>query len=156
MSFVLNKIITDTKKSIKSALSSPGVMPDSEYIYLGWIASLLPLYMKYYYKDDPIFDGTKVIVSLYENVLDGKMDKNFVKKIKYDEIDDSNLTLLNESTYENLYKIALKYADGAILTSDIKNKFSDVLKNIDIPILECPHSTDDYKEKYSEFYNSFL
>ena len=79
-----------------------------------------------------------------------------VKKIKYDEIDDSNLTLLNESTYENLYKIALKYADGAILTSDLKNKFSDVLKNIDIPILECPHSSDDYKEKYSEFYNSFL
>jgi len=78
------------------------------------------------------------------------------KKIKYDEIDDSNLTLLNESTYENLYKIALKYADGAILTSDLKNKFSDVLKNIDISILECPHSSDDYKEKYSEFYNSFL
>lgn len=157
-----NKLYKDNDE--RSIFFSKGVIetikklnwaPDLIHVH-GWIASLLPLYMKYYYKDDPIFDGTKVIVSLYENVLDGKMDKNFVKKIKYDEIDDSNLTLLNESTYENLYKIALKYADGAILTSDIKNKFSDVLKNIDIPILECPHSSDDYKEKYSEFYNSFL
>ena len=157
-----NKLYKDNDE--RSIFFSKGVIetikklnwaPDLIHVH-GWIASLLPLYMKYYYKDDPIFDGTKVIVSLYENALDGKMDKNFVKKIKYDEIDDSNLTLLNESTYENLYKIALKYADGAILTSDLKNKFSDVLKNIDIPILECPHSSDDYKEKYSEFYNSFL
>ena len=66
------------------------------------------------------------------------------------------MTLLDESTYQNLYKIALTYADGAILTSDLKDKFSDVLKNIDIPILECPFSSEDYKEKYSEFYNSFL
>ena len=157
-----NKLYKDNDE--RSIFFSKGVIetikklnwaPDLIHVH-GWIASLLPLYMKYYYKDDPIFDGTKVVVSLYENALDGKMDKNFVKKIKYDEIDDSNLTLLNESTYENLYKIALKYADGAILTSDLKNKFSDVLKNIDIPILECPHSSDDYKEKYSEFYNSFL
>ena len=37
--------------------------PDLIHVH-GWIASLLPLYMKYYYNNDPIFEGTKVIVSL--------------------------------------------------------------------------------------------
>ena len=80
-------------------------------------------------------------------------DPDLLQKIHQNAI---NFAMTKPNATENLYKIALKYADGAILTSDLKNKFSDVLKNIDIPILECPHSSDDYKEKYSEFYNSFL
>ena len=79
--------------------------PDLIHVH-GWIASLLPLYMKYYYNNDPIFEGTKVIVSLYDNCLEGQMDKNFVKKIKFDEIDESNVTILNDSSYQNLYKIS--------------------------------------------------
>ena len=125
-----NKLYKDNDE--RSIFFSKGVIetikklnwaPDLIHVH-GWIASLLPLYMKYYYKDDPIFDGTKVVVSLYENALDGKMDKNFVKKIKYDEIDDSNLTLLNESTYENLYKIALKYAAKNV-------EYNQVLKDLE-------------------------
>ncbi len=81
-----------------------------------WIASLLPLYMKYYYNNDPIFEGTKVIVSLYDNCLEGQMDKNFVKKIKFDEIDESNVTILNDSSYQNLYKISLLHADAINLS----------------------------------------
>ena len=129
--------------------------PDLIHVH-GWIASLLPLYMKYYYNNDPIFEGTKVIVSLYDNCLEGQMDKNFVKKIKFDEIDESNVSILNDSSYQNLYKISLLHADGAIFNSDIKKKFSDILNEINIPFLECSSGSDDYKEKCLNFYNSFL
>ena len=40
--------------------------PDLIHVH-GWIASLLPLYLKNFYKDDPMFESTKVIVSLYPN-----------------------------------------------------------------------------------------
>ena len=129
--------------------------PDLIHVH-GWIASLLPLYMKYYYKNDPIFEGTKVIVSLYDNCLEGQMDKNFVKKIKFDEIDESNVTILNDSSYQNLYKISLLHADGAIFSSDVKEKFSDILNELNIPVVECSSASDDYKEKCLNFYNSFL
>ena len=142
-------------KGVIETIKKLNWVPDLIHVH-GWIASLLPLYMKHYYKDDPIFNGTKVIVSLYENSLEGPMDKNFVKKIKYDEIDESNISILNDSSYQNLYRISLLHSDGVILNSKLKEKFSDILKNLDIPILECSSSSDDYKEKCMNFYNSYL
>ena len=92
--------------------------PDLIHVH-GWIASLLPLYLKNFYKDDPMFEKTKVIVSLYDNQIKGKLDKKVVDKLKFDEIQDKNLSILDDPTYENLYKISLALADGCLLyTSD--------------------------------------
>ena len=106
--------------------------PDLIHVH-GWIASLLPLYLKNFYKDDPMFESTKVIVSLYDNQIKGKLDKRVLDKLKFDEIQDKNLSILDDPTYENLYKISLALADGVIFASDIKNKYKDLLKKIKIP-----------------------
>lgn len=128
--------------------------PDLIHVH-GWIASLLPLYLKNFYKDDPMFEKTKVIVSLYDNQIKGKLDKKVVDKLKFDEIQDKNLSILDDPTYENLYKISLALADGVIFASDIKNKYKDLLKKIKIPELEC-YSHDDFDKQYLDFYNKFL
>ena len=128
--------------------------PDLIHVH-GWIASLLPLYLKNFYKDDPMFETTKVIVSLYDNQIKGKLDKKVVDKLKFDEIQDKNLSILDDPTYENLYKISLALADGVIFASDIKNKYKDLLKKIKIPELEC-YSHDDFDKQYLDFYNKFL
>ena len=122
----------------------------------GWIASLLPLYLKYYFNDDPIFQETKVVVSLYKDQIEGDLNKNFVNKIKFDGIEGDPLKSLSKPTYENLYRISAEYADGVILTSDLKSKYSDILDKTKVPILECNFDDPEYKEKYTNFYNSFL
>ena len=122
----------------------------------GWIASLLPLYLKYYFKDDPIFQETKVVVSLYKDQIEGDLNKNFVNKINFDGIEGDPLKSLSKPTYENLYRISAEHADGVILTSDLKSKYSDILDKIKVPILECNFDDPEYKEKYTNFYNSFL
>ena len=128
--------------------------PDLIHVH-GWIASLLPLYLRNFYKDDPMFETTKVVVSLYDNQIKGKLDKKIVDKLKFDEIQDKNLSILDDPTYENLYKISLALADGVIFASDIKNKYKDLLKKIKIPELEC-YSHDDFDKQYLDFYNKFL
>ena len=128
--------------------------PDLIHVH-GWIASLLPLYLKNFYKDDPMFEKTKVIVSLYDNQIKGKLDKKVVDKLKFDEIQDKNLSILDDPTYENLYKISLALADGVIFASDIKSKYKDLLKKIKIPELQC-YSDDDFYKQYLDFYNKFL
>jgi len=122
----------------------------------GWIASLLPLYLKYYFKDDPIFQDTKVVVSLYKDQIEGELNKNIVNKINFDGIEGDPLKSLSKPTYENLYRISAEHADGVIFTSDLKSKYSDILDKIKVPILECNFDDPDYKEKYTNFYNSFL
>jgi starch synthase len=58
-----------------------------------------------------MFENTKVIVSLYDNQIKGKLDKKVVDKLKFDEIQDKNLSILDDPTYENLYKISLALAE---------------------------------------------
>ena len=122
----------------------------------GWIASLLPLYLKYYFNDDPIFQETKVVVSLYKDQIEGDLNKNFVNKINFDGIEGTSLKSLSKPTYENFYRISAEHADGVILTSDLKSKDSDILDKTKVPILECNFDDPEYKEKYINFYNSFL
>ena len=128
--------------------------PDLIHVH-GWIASLLPLYLKNFYNEEPMFEKTKVVVSLYENEIKGKLDKKIVEKLKFDEIRDKSLTILDNPTYENLYKISLALADGVIFTSDIKSAYKDVLKKIKIPVLEC-FLKQDFEQEYLDFYNKFL
>ena len=128
--------------------------PDLIHVH-GWIASLLPLYLKNFYNEEPMFEKTKVVVSLYENEIKGKLDKKIVEKLKFDEIEDKSLSILDNPTYENLYKISLALADGVIFTSDIKSDYKDVLKNIKIPVLEC-FLKQDFEQEYLDFYNKFL
>ena len=75
-----------------------------------------------------MFENTKVIVSLYDNQLKGKLDKRIVNKLKFDEIDNKNLSILENPTYDNLYKISLAFSDGVIFASDVKKNSSDILK----------------------------
>ena len=84
------------------------------------------------------------------------MNKNFVNKINYDGIEGDPLKSVSKPTYENLYRISAEHADGVILTSDLKSKYSDILDKIKVPILECNFDDPEYKEKYTNFYNSFL
>jgi starch synthase len=141
-------------KGVIETIKKLNWIPDLVHVH-GWIASFVPLYLKKYYNEDPQFENTKVIVSLYENILSGKMDKEMVNKLKYDKIQDKNLSLLENPTYENLYKISLALSDGVIFTSDIKSDFEDILKKIKIPKLEC-FSKSDYEKEYLGFYEKFL
>ena len=128
--------------------------PDLIHVH-GWIASLLPIYLKNFYNEEPMFENTKIIVSLYEKEIKGKLDKRIVDKLKFDQIDDKNLKILENHTYESLYKISLALSDGVIFTDDIRKNFNDILKKIKIPILEC-FLKEGYEEEYLEFYNKFF
>ena len=57
----------------------------------GWLASLLPLYLKEYYKDEPLFKESKVVTSVYSQNFDGTLNKMLIDKVKFDEIGDDHL-----------------------------------------------------------------
>ena len=69
--------------------------PDIIHIH-GWMAALLPLYLKNIYKDEPIFQNSKIVTSLYGNEFDKSLNKNMMNKILFDEIDESYISRLPE------------------------------------------------------------
>ena len=141
-------------KGIIETIKKLNWTPDLIHVH-GWIASLLPLYLKNFYNNDPMFENTKVIVSIYDNQLKGKLDKKIINKLKFDDIDDKNLSILENPTYDNLYRISLALSDGVIFASDIKKNYIEIIKKAKIPVLEC-FSNIDFEKEYLDFYEKFL
>ena len=141
-------------KGIIETIKKLNWTPDLIHVH-GWIASLLPLYLKNFYNNDPMFENTKVIVSIYNNQLKGKLDKKIINKLKFDDIDDKNLSILENPTYDNLYRISLALSDGVIFASDIKKNYIEMIKKAKIPVLEC-FSNIDFEKEYLDFYEKFL
>lgn len=130
---------------------------DPDIIHLhGWMTSLIPLYLREYYKDGALFKDSKIITSLYNDSFDGHINDNLVEKIKYDEIDLDALSAIKTPSFENLQKIAVEKSDGVILThADVSNEVKTFAEKIDKPILEH-HGRDNFADTYRDFYKQYL
>lgn len=120
----------------------------------GWLASLFPLYLKEYYKNEPLFTESKIVTSVYNQSFDNTLDTNMIKKVRFDNINEDAIKHLEQPSYINLMKVAIDYSDALIKGSkDIPLELEDYLKNSNKPVLEY-YSLDDFAEPYLEFYNT--
>jgi starch synthase len=88
--------------------------PDIIHLH-GWFTSLFPLYLKTYYKDEPIFKDCKIVTSVYAKDFEGVFSKDFQKKVAFDEIPNEEIKLLKNATFENLTQLSLNYSDGYVI-----------------------------------------
>ena len=129
--------------------------PDIIHVH-GWMSALLPLYFKQIYQDEPIFQKSKIITSLYGNEFDKTLNLNMIDKISFDEIDQKHISQLANPTYENLMKVAIDSSDAIIKGSEnISSEINDYLKKYKNPVLEF-HPYDSFGEPYLEFYEKML
>ncbi|MEM6514857.1 MAG: glycogen/starch synthase [Bacteroidota bacterium] len=120
----------------------------------GWLASLLPLYLKDFYKNEPLFTESKIVTSVYNQTFEGTLDKSMVNKIKFDNLEESNIEPLKNPTFNNLMKVAIDHSDAIIRGSEeLPEEIENHLKSINQPILDF-HPIDDFAEQYSEFYTT--
>jgi starch synthase len=125
--------------------------PDIIHVH-GWMASLLPLYLREYYKNDPLYSESKIITSIYNNDFEGSIGDKLIDKIKFDSIASDKLDLIKKATYNNLIKIAIENSDGVVKAcEEISDEISDFIKEKNIPMLDYYHP-EDISEQYSNFY----
>ncbi len=130
-------------------------MPDIIHIN-GWMTSLLPLYLKNYYADEPLFKNSKIVTSLFNtNKFSGKLNEAIVDKIKFDDIDSTKLNTLKTPNYSNLLKIAIDNSDAVIKgTEKLPKQIEDYLEKIDLPILDYIDDENNFEELYIDFYKN--
>lgn len=127
--------------------------PDIIHVH-GWLASLLPLYLKEYYKDEPLFNESKIVTSIYNQSFRDTLNKDLVNKIKFDNIDEVTIKPLEEPSYNNLMKVAINYSDALIIGSEsIPEDLDTYLRASDKPVLEYK-SKDEFGEAYTTFVNN--
>ncbi len=120
----------------------------------GWLASLLPVYLKEYYKNEPLFSDSKIVTSVYNQSFEGALDNSMIEKIKFDNIDKDIIKVLENPTYNSIMKIAIDHSDALIKGSaDLPKELEDYLKASKKPVLDY-FSIDEFAEPYAEFYHT--
>ncbi|WP_299250098.1 glycogen/starch synthase [uncultured Lacinutrix sp.] len=126
--------------------------PDIIHVH-GWLASLLPLYLKQFYKDEPLFNESKIVTSVYNQSFDDTLNKDLINKVAFDNIDKDAIKMLEKPTYNNLMKVAIDNSDALIIGSnEIPKELEDYLAKADKPVLDYKEK-DEFAEAYTTFYN---
>ncbi len=127
--------------------------PDIIHVH-GWLASLLPLYLRQYYKSEPLFENSKIVTSVYDTGFEGRLDPGMKSKVAFDGIEGTPLDELEEADYNSIMRVAIDYSDAVIVGSEqIPSELEDYLKKSNIPVLNF-HNKEEFSEAYLDFYTN--
>lgn len=132
-----------------------GWAPDIVHCH-GWLTSLVPIYLKRSFREDPIFADSRVIYSVYDDEFSPALDKNMARKVVYENIEKGDLEHLKTPNFVNLAKTAIDYSDAVIKgDSKINTDLEKYLKKAGKPVLSYK-DMDEYVDAYNEFYDEVL
>lgn len=142
-------------RGVLETVKKLGWPPDIIHCH-GWMSSMVPLYVKTAYRDNPIFSDAKIIFSFYDDDFEEILNKDIATKIKLPGITLRHLKHYKKPSYVNLMKAAIDFSDALIMGSEqVHPEVYQYMLKSDKPIL--PFQTgDDYIDVYNEFYNELL
>ncbi len=150
-----NKLLKDNDermifftKGVIETVKKLNWMPDIIHLH-GWFASLFPIYLKKLFADDPVFDNSKIVSSIYSKSFDESLSKKIAEKIQFDGIED-DLDVINNPNFESLTDLMIKFSDSVIISSDkIDKSTTDSIKSHSKDSLSYKDSSND--DKLMEF-----
>jgi len=122
----------------------------------GWMSSFAPLYIKRAYQDEPSFCDAKVVFSATAPDIKTDLGPSFQASIPFRNIKQNEVSDITtgQCTFEEMAKIAVKYADGLIVDDrKTPRTIAQYAKEIGKPVLTFK---TDYAQAYSDFYESLM
>ncbi len=140
-------------KGVVETVKKLNWVPDIIHVH-GWMAAMLPVYMKHYYKDEALFADTKIVTSVYSHGFDGTLDAGMMGKVLFDEVPEGDVNMLSTPDYNNIMKAAVMHSDAVILASDnVPADLKQFVENSGKPVLEYVPK-DKFAEAYTNFYKN--
>lgn len=142
-------------KGVVETVKKLNWVPDIIHVH-GWMAGLLPVYMKHFYKNEALFSETKIVSSIYNQPYEGSLDSNLINKMLFDGIPKESISMLENPDFENLMKASIAHSDGIIIASEnLSSGLTKFIESSKKPFL--PFATKDaFAEAYTEFYKNML
>lgn len=122
----------------------------------GWMTSLVPLYLKHVFADEPYFANAKVIYHAYDEGFEGALDSGMASKAVAHGIPAEALESIAEPTFDNLNSLAMREADAIVVGSESLTPASQAtLASLDKPILPF-QGTEGFVSEINAFYDAML
>ena len=142
-------------KGVVETVKKLNWVPDVIHVH-GWMAALLPVYLKHYYKNEGIFADTKIVTSVYSSGYEGLLDEKLSSKMMFDNINESVSNVVSKPDYESLMKLTIDHSDAVIIGSeDLSSNLTKYIETSGKPFLPFA-AKDAIKEVYTDFIKSHL
>lgn len=122
----------------------------------GWFTSLVPLFLKKVYKDDPVFEHSKVIYSAYPETYSQHFTERFFEIAAINNLTQEDLAAYKDGETALLNQGAMTYADAIIKDSD-KLSESDLAAwdKSELPKLDF-FEEEEHKTQALTFFNELI
>ncbi|MDT0677746.1 glycogen/starch synthase [Autumnicola musiva] len=127
--------------------------PDIIHVH-GWLASLLPLYLRNYYGNEPLFGDAKIVTSIYNQSFDNTLNTEMQEKVLFDGMEDKSVEHLEEPNYVNLIKTAVDNSDAIIISGDeVPDELKNYVNRLNKPVLPYKNR-EEFAQAYQDFYDT--
>jgi starch synthase len=138
-------------KGVVETVKKLNWVPDIIHVH-GWMAAMLPIYMKHYYKNEALFSDTKIVTSVYSQSFEGSLDAEMINKIKLDGVPLDAISDLESPDYESIIKATIQHSDAVIIASDsLSPSLTKFIESSGKPFLPFVPK-DEFAEAYTNFY----
>lgn len=142
-------------RGVLETVKKLGWVPDVIHCH-GWITSLLPMFVKTAYREDPCFKNAKVIYSVYNDGFEDNWGEGYQKKVTMDGIAGTDIRELKDANYNSLTINALRHSDGVAKGSEsISKEIETYIKKTGKLALPY-HGEEDYVSAYNDFYEEVM
>lgn len=142
-------------KGVLETVQKLGWAPDIIHCS-GWMSSLIPLYVKKYYRHTAVFKESKVVFTAYENQFNETFPADFMEKALMEDVQPEDLAPFAGLTDTALNLGGIAYADAVVLANDqVHSQVKDAAHQSDKPLLNG-HNADALAETHFEFYQKVL
>lgn len=138
-------------KGVVETVKKLNWVPDIIHVH-GWLASMLPVYMKHYYKNEALFSETKIVTSVYASSFSETLDVEMINKVKFDGVPHEAIADLEVPNYDNVLKTAVLNSDAVIIASNnLSSSLTKFIESSNKPFLPFTPK-DGFAEAYTNFY----
>lgn len=128
-------------KGVMEIVRKFGWAPDIVHCH-GPITGLIPLFVKRLYRNDPIFSDTKVIYSVYTDIISSSFDNRFWEIAAINNLEMDDIRVYGEADLIDINFGAMKYSDGIIIANNNESeKAEKIAREMNIPVL--PYAQDE-------------
>ncbi len=122
----------------------------------GWMSSLMPLYLRQAYKNEPLFERSKIVYSVYDNSPEDSFTESFMEKATINNLEPEDLAAYRDGDAIKLHQGAIHHSDALICGSaEMSDALNKMIENCEKPVLEH-QSEEEFCAKYVEFFNSLV
>ena len=113
---------------------------------------IVPLFIKAAYNDEPTFNDTKIVTSIFKDGLSKDIGNNFKNCLEFKDITVDSLSAYKDAfDFMEFCKLAIDNSDAVIEAEENANpELLAYAESKGLPILKYPG--ENYTEAYKEFY----